>query len=352
MLLTKRFVTVEAGMRRATTLKQVAAEAGVSQATVSAVLSGKHPHVRVSEETRSRILATVRRLEYRPNAVARSLSSRITNIIGAYSSFGTLYAGHSFYSEILGGLQNGCAAQNKNLLLFHPGLGDQSSEEVFAQFVDGKIDGLIVFIDPQLPILDSLRTASIPVVALTDPLPGIPSVGAEDAQGARLLVDYLAAKGHRRFLIHNYEGSGESVRRRGEAFRGAVAGYGLTAMVLPAEGREDASERDHYQALLAAWRAVPAAERPTVALGHHDADAYTLAAYCAEQQVGVPDDLAITGFDGLATGPGTPLRLTTIHVPWASVAETAVSVLVAKIRGEEVLPETLLPVELRIGDSA
>lgn len=339
-------------MRRAATLKQVAQEVGVSQATISAVLSGRHPHVRVSSETRTRILAAVRRLDYRPNAVARSLASRSTDIIGAYSSLGTLYAGHSFFAEVLGGLQNGCAAQKKNLLLFHPGLSDQSSDEVFAQFVDGKVDGLIVFIHADLPIVDRLRTAAIPVVALTDPIPGIPSVAVDDAQGARLLVEYLADKGHRRFLIHSFAGQGESVRRRGQTFLEAVAAHGLSALELPPRGGRAAYDRAHYEAMLSAWRAIPQAERPTAALCHHDFDAYTLAAYCAEQQVRVPDDLAITGFDGLATGPGTPLRLTTISAPWAQVAETAVTVLMALIRGEEAPPETRLPVELRIGDSA
>src|SRR5438067_545824 len=80
--------------------------AGVSAGTVSAVLSGKHPHVRVSEETRKLILETARRTNYRPNAIARALRRRSTNILGLYSGWDPITAHHPVYAQIIAGLQD------------------------------------------------------------------------------------------------------------------------------------------------------------------------------------------------------------------------------------------------------
>jgi DNA-binding LacI/PurR family transcriptional regulator len=65
----------------------------------------------------------------------------------------------------------------------------------------------------------------------------------------------------------------------------------------------------------------------------------------------VPDDIAITGFDGVQSTQGPVSGLTTIHAPWAQVAQKAVSLLGANIAQKEVLPETVLPVTLTEGET-
>src|SRR5262249_8954496 len=111
-------------------MKDVAERAGVSKMTVSAVLNGTSTHVRVSEPTRQRVLEAARELDYRPNAVARSLRRRQTNIIGVYCGFGYMNARLAFLSEIIGGLQEGCDCHRKDLLL-HGVFRGRSVEDIY-----------------------------------------------------------------------------------------------------------------------------------------------------------------------------------------------------------------------------
>lgn len=103
--------------RTAITLKDVAGHAKVSQMTVSAVLSGKAEERRISAATRVRVQDSARLLGYQPNAVARSLRRRSTNIIGLYSGLGYLNAANPFLAELIGGMQDACDQHRKDLLL-------------------------------------------------------------------------------------------------------------------------------------------------------------------------------------------------------------------------------------------
>src|SRR5688500_10745180 len=102
--------------RRATTMQDIADQVGVSRMTVSVALHGTTSHVGVSEATRARILEAASLLSYRPNAVARSLRRRQTNIIGLYSGYGPIDPRVTFYSQIVAGLQQACVPLRKDLL--------------------------------------------------------------------------------------------------------------------------------------------------------------------------------------------------------------------------------------------
>lgn len=95
-------------MRRSATIFEVGRHAGVSNATVSVVMSGSASNTRVSAETRVRVEQIARSLGYRPNAVARSLGRRSTNTIGLYCGYGYLDTSLPFYAELIAGLLHGC----------------------------------------------------------------------------------------------------------------------------------------------------------------------------------------------------------------------------------------------------
>src|SRR5262249_47656133 len=122
--------------RRQPTMKDIAERVGVSKMAVSAVLSGTSSTARVSEATRERILAAARELRYRPNAIARSLRSKRTNIIGFYSGYRYIDPRNPFFAEIVGGLQEGCAEHRKDLLL-HTVFQRASVDDIYGELVDG-----------------------------------------------------------------------------------------------------------------------------------------------------------------------------------------------------------------------
>jgi DNA-binding LacI/PurR family transcriptional regulator len=327
-------------------MQDIAQQVGVSKMAVSAVLGKTTSHSRVSEATRQRILEVAQQLEYRPNALARSLRSRQTNLIGFYSGYAFIDPRNAFLAAIVAGLQEECGAHRKDLLLHTTFRGD-SSDDVYAELADGRIDGLVMTAPPEHSLAERLAASHLPVVAISDAIPALPSVVVDDTGGALLTLDYLAARGHRRILLRTAWTRLVSAERRRAAYLqgGAERGMQVTEWHPPHPLNPEDPLPD-------GWEHRPRGERPTAAVCWNDVAAYDLLAHCQRRGVDVPADLAITGFDGDRNPLESRFRLTTIRAPWAEVARVAVRLLLAQFNGEEVPMETVLPVELAPGDSA
>jgi len=331
--------------RRKITMRDVAQEAGVSQMTVSAVLAGKATQARISEPTQARVLEIARDMGYQPNAIARSLRRRSTNVIGFYSGYGYLDTHNAFLAEIISGLQQGCERYRKDLLL-HGVYRGSSVEDIYTELVDGRIDGLVLNAGPNDPLADRLAASHLPVVALVDAIPTVPSVVAADAVGSAYLAAHLAEQGHRRLLYRysNHKHLVSALRRRA-AFLQCAAAYGMEVRLWEDNILQptDITEQE--------WFREAPGRRPTAVVCWNDLAAYDLLTQCHKHGLRAPDDLAVVGFDGVPTPFDFVWRLTTVRAPWAEVARTAVELLIAQIQGEAVLQETELPVELICGDT-
>jgi DNA-binding LacI/PurR family transcriptional regulator len=329
----------------APTLKDVAKHASVSPYTVSAVLNGARSNTRVSEETREKIERAAVELGYRPNAVARSLRNRKTNIIGLYFGYGSLEPHDPFHAEVLTGLQRGCEAFRKDLMI-HYSFHHYGTEEVFRELASGKIDGLVLLTAPSDPLVERVRKSGLLVVAITDSLEGIPSVVADDAHGSRMIAEHLAAKGHRKVLYRRCPGESDSANRRYDAFRTAATEVGIEWV----EGRTH-----DWRGKLGAEEIERIARRHelgiTAAVCWGDPSANALLHYCFENRIDVPGELAIVGFNGIEPSVEPRLRLTTIRANWADVAQCAVSLLARCIEGEGVPSWTVMPVQFQEGDT-
>lgn len=326
----------------AATLSDVAAKAGVSKVTVSAVLNGSRSNTRVSDATRQRILVAAAELRYRPNAIARSLRRRKTNIIGFYSGHGVVNAQNPFLTSVIGGLQTACDDHRKDLLL-HGLFRGRSVDDIYDELLNGTIDGLVLIAFPDNPLVDRLAHAPLPAVMIADSVPTIPAVVVDDAGGSRMLAEHLAEKGHRRILYRMAPDARQSALRRYEAFRAAAASLGMTLVHVshaPHPGRLTQEEK----AILTG----PSGVRPTAMACWMDGFVGHALPDIAALGLRVPEDLAIVGFNGNHATPNPDLP-TTILAPWVQVAETAVSVLVARMEGKEVPAETVLPVTFAPG---
>jgi len=331
-------------MNKPITLKEVAAQAGVSSTAVSAVLSQSPTrHVRVSEETRARILKAAHDLRYRPNRAARSLRLARTNVIGVYTEGGYLNPFVPLTSQIIGGLHQGCDAHHKDLLLHGMDRG-RTAEDIHAELTGGMIDGLVLYTSASDPLAALLAESTLPVVSLINAQPGLPMVGANDAAGARLLAEHLAARGHRRVVYLPGNASASSVERRQTAFFESASALGMAV----SEGAT-LSGHETVSALDLDWLDLPPARRPTAAACWNDLTAFSLLDHCHRRGLRVPEDLAVVGFDGAAPLRGGGVVLTTIQAPWVEVARRAVDLLVGILAGEASPPEILLPVRFLPG---
>src|SRR5207249_8673129 len=120
----------------------------------------------------------------------------------------------------------GCAAHGKDLLL-HTTFGGQSTDEIYAELVDGRIDGLVVFSPPEDPLAEQLAASHLPVVAVADAIPGVPSVLVNDDEGARLTFDYLWSHAHKHVAYRSLTERLVSAERRRAAFLQVANTVGL-----------------------------------------------------------------------------------------------------------------------------
>ncbi len=331
---------------RAVTLKDVAQRAGVSLMTVSAVLNGKAAERRISDETRDRVRRIAETMDYRPNAIARSLRRKSTNVIGVYSGIGYLNATNPFLSELIGGLQEGCDLHKKDLLL-HGTFRGLSAGDIYDELLDGRLDGLIVQALPSDPLVERLAASHLPVFAVADAIPSVPSIVADDPGGMAMLMDHLAGRGHRRIVHISPRMMIESAARRRAAVYAAAARHQM-------EVRECSTgpSSDYTATPIDGWLREPPDRRPTAAVVWSDTIAYEFIGYCQSRGIRMPEDLAVTGFDGFALPAAASLRLTTVRAPWNEVGRRAVAMLVAHLEGREVPSETVLPVEFQAGNTA
>jgi DNA-binding LacI/PurR family transcriptional regulator len=333
------------------TLDDVAKAAGVNRVTASIALRGPRPGARggtrISEATRQRIIETARELGYAPNAIALAFRRQRTDLIGFYTGYGNAVDPHlPFMADVLHGLQQGCARHQQDLVIYG-GFARHSTNEIYSALVSGKIDGLVVLPSPQNPVVEKLVHSYLPAVAIANTVAGLPSVTVDDIGGSQLLATYLARKGHRRVLYRTDTVDHVSPGLRRRSFLQAAAAHDLEVIVsLPESSSDTMTAAEH--ALLTG----PLHQRPSVVVCWVDTSAYAFLADCAHYGIRVPEDIAVAGFDGIV-GVVPPLyRLTTVRAPWRAVTECAVDLVMQLIENHKVPPETTLPVELIVGETA
>ena len=331
------------------TMSDIANLAGVSKATVSAVISGTNGNnTRVGEATRQKILTAAKELNYSPNGIARMFRHRTTDIVGLYLGDWLLNTHDLFLAEVVSGLQMGCYEYEKDLLI-HRTFRSQDVDGIYLELISRKIDGLIMFTSENDPLAIRLASSSLPVVAIADPVESLPSVVADDRKGSRLIVQYLAERGHRHVLYRRGWKEQTSANRRYEAFVAESARLGVQIS-------EDKHRSDEYDFVISQGEQDilrrPLGDRPSAIVGASDRLAFAALEYCQDNDFVVPDDFAIVGFDGIATQTRPAVRLTTIQAPWSMVAQTAFKLVVDAINGLSIPMETVLPVELVVGDTA
>jgi LacI family transcriptional regulator/LacI family purine nucleotide synthesis repressor len=328
------------------TLHDIAERVRVSPYTVSVVLNGSRSNTRVSVATRERIHDAARDMGYSPNILARALRKRTTNIIGLYFGYGSLEPHDPFHAEVLTGLQRGCAECNKDLMI-HYSFHRYGVDEIFAELAGSKIDGLVLIAHPEDPLVGRLLGSNLAFVAMTDVIPGAPSVVADDAGGSAAIAEHLAEKGHATVMYRLCPGVSDSAGRRFAAFERRAGELGIR--VIAGQTTDWKGGIEEQEADLISRRSELGI---TAAVCWGDPSANALLSYCKRIGVNVPGDLAVVGFNGIETPFEPAQHLTSVRADWARVAERAVHLLVTGLDGNGDVPQlTVLPVEFVPGDT-
>jgi LacI family transcriptional regulator, galactose operon repressor len=301
----------------AVTIRDVAAKAGVSVATVSRVFNQKGP---IREDTIRKVMDVASAMQYVPHAGARSLSTRSTRTLGVLLP--DLHG--EFFSEMIRGVD--VAARQRGFHILVSG-SHSDAEEMSAMLraLRGRVDGLIVM-SPDLglgPISRALAPDT-PVALLNCAATGRRTIRIDNYNGAHAMADHLLSLGHQRIaFITGPERNADAVERR-RGYREALEAGGGKAIEIAGDFTEDSGHRAVPKIL--ALRA-----RPTAIFAANDAMAIGAFRALREARMRVPEDLALAGFDDVPIARYLTPPLTTVHVEIAEMGRRAVDYLVNTI---------------------
>jgi DNA-binding LacI/PurR family transcriptional regulator len=351
------------GMARRATLKEVAAEVGVSLATVSNAYNRPD---QLSGELRERVFEAAKRLGYTgPDAMGRSLRKRRAGAIGVLYTDRLSYAfTDPAAAMFLEGLSSAAEEAGYGMLLLPRGPVDsRDMEAVIGAVVDGFVTYCAADDDPLLEIV--LRRGS-PVV-FVDHSPGSEeySVGIDDEGGARAAAEHLASLGHRRFGVVSFhfdakvrdgfapeerqaEITNIDTRSRFDGYRDVLEATGGEWSDVPVyECGENTPEKGK-----AAAEALLAKEpRPTAIFALSDQLAFGVMEAAKGLGLSVPEDLSVVGFDDVPEAASSEPPLTTVYQPHVEKGMRAGRKLVALLGGEDPGERETLPTKLVVRGS-
>jgi LacI family transcriptional regulator/LacI family repressor for deo operon, udp, cdd, tsx, nupC, and nupG len=317
------------------TIRDVAARAGVSPATVSRVFS--QPDA-VAPETRRKVLIAAEELRYAPNPVARSLARRRTGNLGIVVPD----IANSFSAAIIKAVQQ--EARRDGYALF-VAASDESAEdeERSARALAPQVDGLLLA-SPVASDASLHELAGLVPIVVTNRLPDdVPAVLTEAGQATGHAAEHLHALGHRT-VVYLAGPDNYSDQNRRAGLHAACTRLGLESVVLGPFPARFASGVRAADVVLAAGA--------TAVIAFNDDIAAGLVNRFADRGVRVPDDVSVVGHDDTALAEMVTPRLTTVHIPAAAAGAAAVRMLVGQIQGDNGAPRRCeLPGELIVRGS-
>ncbi|GAA1993589.1 LacI family DNA-binding transcriptional regulator [Microbacterium pumilum] len=327
-------------MRRKPTIRDVAAEAGVSRGTVSRVINGGRW---VSPEAQTAVEEAIRRTGYTTNHHARSLATgRANSLAFLLTEPQHLLFADPTFALLLRGAAEALSHRSMTLVLLVAGTPTERAN--VAHFVSaGHVDGVLLISSHESdPLLVDLLASGIPTVCCGIPLgheDEVSTVSVDEIESARMMTRYLRNHGHRRIAMiagpHDTPGG----RFRLVGFRDEMGEDFVADLV---------EEGDYSQESGAAAMARLLERTTDIDAVFAASDLMAAGAIATLRKAGlrVPEDIAVSGFDdsGLAANQEPPL--TTIRQPWDRISEEMVDLLLDVIAGAPqrsvTLPTTLI----------
>jgi DNA-binding LacI/PurR family transcriptional regulator len=302
------------------TQKAIARTLNISRGTVSLALNGSPL---INKDTRARVLEAAKRLGYRPNLAARSMST------GKSMSVGIVLPSiaHPFNAAVVDGLQKQLLAADY-VGLYYPSSGPDDYLQALEALIPRRIDGLIaVATAPELIAL--LRQEHVPAVYYSAGCDEVDEVTLDAARSGNLAASHLADLGHTRI---GFIGPTGETAGRFHSFAEALKNCGIPLRreyvrdLVPGFGQ--ASAQQGHQAMAALLRKNP---RPTAIFTHNDLLAFGAMRAVHEAGLSVPRDVSIVGHDDTCEAGYLPVSLTSIHLPVEQIAQELVRLMLARI---------------------
>lgn len=318
------------------TIYDVSRLSGVSTATVSRTFTAPD---RVREETRRKVLAAAEALGYQPSAIARAMARQQTDKIAFLICKKDATILDEFYASICEGVMRRANSTSYQLLISTAADWQRTGQSK-------QIEGVILAGDAEPSLISSFQRQGVAVVLVNHRASGfeLPSVVADEQNGARQVIDHLTAYGHRRIALLAGRFSSYITSVRYNAFLTAMQEHGISV--------DDSGivmcGRDVESATQASVELLRRPERPTAVFAFNDVLAAGVIKAATRLGLRVPDDVAVVGFDDSSSCTLLTPELSSVHVDCRRMGEICLEQLIALLSGDTEVPRlTVVPVSLR-----
>ncbi|MEJ2628200.1 MAG: LacI family DNA-binding transcriptional regulator [bacterium] len=328
------------------TIEDVAKEAGVSKATVSAVINAKNS---VRPQTRDHILEIMKQLNFRPRGVARNLKNgKLDKSIGIiikdlnypfYTSIATgvkEYTNSKEYSLIVASSENVHECEIKFTHLF-------STKDIKGVIISPIVEGTA-----EIEHLFNLKRINYPFVLLED-VKGIQAnvIAINNLKAIKQAVRYLIEGGHEKIVHFAGPIQSSHTQERIEGFRHAFSESTLVFkkdMIVPIGSRHEES----YGNTIKYFKNLSPQDYPTAIVCFNDQQALVVMSALHELNIRVPDDISIIGNDDIYYARTYPIPLTTIRAPQLEIGRKAAEILIRNIESSKLLPNERVVLETEL----
>jgi LacI family transcriptional regulator len=332
---------VRTATKQGVTMKDIADRAGVSRATVGFVLSGRESPVRISDDTRRRVLSAADELKYRPNGVARAMRT------GRFGSVALLLSVNRSNSlvppALLDGIHDALAENDLHLVVTKLPDEKLTSEGFVPRILrESSSDGLIINYNADIPdaLVQLIRDHRVPAVWVNSRQEA-DCVYPDDLRAGREATTLLLERGHRRIAYLDYSSAAHySADDRAAGYEAALREAGSEPMVCRTR---DVFDRDERAAHVAALLARP--DRPTAIVTYTPHMLTPLFLAARANGLSVPRDLSVVTFTDVAAQP-FGLMCDAMMLPENALGRAAVAMLAEKIEDPtRVHPPVVLPLQ-------
>ena len=311
-------------------IREVAAHAGVSVATVSNVLN--RPEI-VAQATRDRVSAAIRDLGFVRNESARQLRAGHSRTIGLV----VLDVANPFFTDLARGVEDEVSKAGLAVILCNSDDQERKEKRYLELLEEHRVAGVLI-----TPVagtgsrLARLQKRGTPVVLVDSRSPsrGQCSVAVDDVLGGDLAVSHLLAAGHERIVYVSGPPAIRQVADRHEGALRALAREGRppgSLLVLDAGSLNVAGG----QKAGAEIAALPAADRPTAVFCVNDLTALGFLQEMTRNRIRVPEDISIVGYDDIDFAAAAAVPLTSVRQPRQQLGRTAARMLIEEAAADE-----------------
>lgn len=306
-----------------TTMQELADAAGVSLATVSRVFSNSD---KVSAKTKEKVMELVRQSGFSPNETARTMAAGKSRLIAVILPD----VENPFFSKLLSEVEENCVKNGYSMIFFNSNGDSEKEREIVSKMMARQADGMLICMTKvKSEMIPVLKTAKFPVVVMARNIEGLNSVGIDHLIGGRLAAEHLLKNQCKKFFFFGLQEDEKFI-----GFRDGLLAQGVDKKDIQVFGDQNwyFNDFDKAASIMDEFMQNNINDTRTGLFCINDVFAVQAISAAHRNNVIIPEQLSIVGFDNTMLCDMTYPLLTSINQPLDLIAKESFNLLCAKMK--------------------